>query len=118
MLHSAILAGVFLGLWCFADGKNFAPGSLLASTLFRPVPLLARAAEAYHWWIWWVIVVVHAVEAWLMVGKLERCNVALFSRVWWLYVVFVAMEGYGCVVRFKAEVREERRRKIIKDGKH
>lgn len=108
ILHISSLLCVLLGLVFFTDGSYFAPGSVLSSTLIRPVPQVARFMEQYHWYIWWAIIIIHAGEAGLMTVWMKKYNVPPFSKVWMLYVGFTALEGYGCGARLHAKVAKER----------
>lgn len=117
IVHGCIILAVLLGLFCFADGSNFAPGSFLSSTLYKPVPQVARFMEAHHLYFWWTILLIHIGEAGLMAVWLKKYNVPPYSNLWMLYIGFTVLEGYGCGARLRAEVARERALKQNKEAK-
>ena len=117
LLGTGLIVGVIAGMFLFTDGSYFAPDSLLARTLFAPAPRAAHICERRHWLIWSIMMSLHFFETWILLGRLRRWNVRLFSNIWWEWVICQFFEGIGCLRRFRGETERLKRARMEKEGK-
>ncbi|MCJ1331794.1 hypothetical protein MMC10_008486 [Thelotrema lepadinum] len=116
-----IIIGVVSGLVLFTDSSNFTPESVLGRTLFRPVPWARGVCERNNWTLWTVIFGLHTAETYILLGRLRKWNVPLFSGTWWAWVGCQFLEGMTGLKRYQAEaerVERVRGEKEKKDGGH
>lgn len=65
------------------------------SFVFQMVPEFAAFVLKIRLFVLFPMIAIHAVEAVLMIRKLQRHSVPLFSKLWWAWTASCFVEGIG-----------------------
>ncbi|KAF2190723.1 integral membrane protein-like protein [Zopfia rhizophila CBS 207.26] len=104
-LHLANFSVCFLTYLAFSRKGNFLPGSLLHDYLLVNFPRFTQFCITIQPFLFLIMVSIHAFETMLMLKKLQRHSVVLFSRVWWYWVGSCFVEGITSFKRLDGLIR-------------
>jgi hypothetical protein len=112
--HAVIFLTCLSTFLLLARGSSSAPDSVLAAGM----PVFAAFVARVRLWVLVPMVVVHAVEAGVMVRRLGGLEVRVGGGVWWLWVGSAFVEGWGSFVRLGRLVEAEEGKGEKEKGRH
>jgi len=80
--------------------ENMLPGSILYEAIFKHIPKLASFLARIQPLLISLMLVIHGIEVFFMISKLEKHSVPLLSKLWWTWVISNFIEGVGAFQRY------------------
>jgi hypothetical protein len=100
-LYQIVIFGLCLGTYLLlVRASTVLPGSVPYKVLFKHIPAFAAFVLRVRLWVLIPMIAIHLGEVYIMLGRLEKHSVPLFSRLWWSWVGSCFIEGVGSFQRY------------------